>query len=140
MKRPPFHRLGDGRTARGTDGSANLPHGRPHLFRTLVSALVAATALLAVAAATAQAKTIDCKGLVKPGGITIRVTATNMTCKAAQPLYRRVTTRESLDGPFRYRGNRWIGRTADRTGKIHYWTTLTGRRMRMTVYTRIGVS
>jgi hypothetical protein len=113
----------------------------PHLFRIVASALVAATVLLAVATAIAQAKTTECKGLVKPGGATVRVTATNMTCKAAQPLYRRVTTRESLDGPFRYRGSRWIGRTADpRTGKIHYWTTLTGRRMRMTVYTRFGVS
>ncbi len=109
--------------------------------------LIAALAALAagttgaVAAPTAEAKTIDCPGLVTPGGITVRVTVSKMTCKAAKPLYRRVTSRESLDGPFRFGGHRWLGHTADpMVGKVHYWETTGGPRMRMTVYTRIGVS
>ncbi len=95
----------------------------------------------AFAAGTAQAKTIDCRGLAMPGGITVRVTVSNMTCKAAKPLYRHVTSHESLDGPFRFGGHRWLGHTADpMTGKVHYWETTSGHRMRMTVYTRVGVS
>jgi hypothetical protein len=104
----------------------------------LATALVAAIAALAVASATAQARTIECRGLVTPRGITVRVTATSMTCRAAKPLYRRVTSRESLDGPFRFRGRRWLGHTV--TGKIHYWQTFGRPGMRLTVYTRIGVS
>lgn len=92
-------------------------------------------------AGTAQAKTIGCPSLVTRGGITVRVTVSHMTCRVAKPLYRRVTTRESLDGPFRFDGRRWLGHTADRSGKVHYWQTTGGRpRMRMTVYTRFGVS
>ena len=107
----------------------------------ILLALVMTFATLAIVSATAQAKTTECRGLVTPGGITVRVTATNMTCRAAKPLYRRVTSRESLDGPFRFRGRRWLGHTADpHTGRIHYWQTLGGPRMRLTVYTRIGVS
>ena len=95
----------------------------------------------ALAQPTAKARTIDCPGLVSRDGITVRVTVSRMTCKAAKPLYRRVTSRESLDGPFRFHGRRWLGHTADpMTGKIHYWQTTSGPRMRMTVYTRIGVS
>jgi hypothetical protein len=103
-------------------------------------AAVAAIALAALAAGTAQAETIACSGLTTPGGITVRVTVSNMTCKAAKPLYRHVTSRESLDRPFRFEGRRWLGHTADRSGKVHYWETTTRPRMRMTVYTRIGVS
>jgi hypothetical protein len=110
-------------------------------LRAIASTLVVAFAMLAIVSATAKAKTIECRGLVTPGAITVRVTATNMTCRAAKPLYRRVTSRESLDGPFRFRGRRWLGHTADPpTARIHYWQTLGGPRMRLTVYTRIGVS
>lgn len=106
-----------------------------------VIAAVAAIAVGALAAGTSQARTIGCPGLVTPGAITVRVTVSHMTCRAAKPLYRRVTSRESLDGPFRFHGHRWLGHTADpKTGKVHYWQTTSGPRMRMTVYTRIGVS
>ena len=112
-------------------------------IRLATSGLTAAVAMIAVgafAAGTAQAKTIDCRGLVTPGAITVRVTVSGMTCKAAKPLYRRVTSRESLDGPFRFQGHRWLGHTGDKTGKVHYWQTTSGPRMRLTVYTRVGVS
>jgi hypothetical protein len=117
----------------------------PGIRRATLGLIAALAALavgttVAVAAPTAQAKTIDCPGLVTPGGITVRVTASNMTCKAAKPLYQRVTSRDSLAGPFRFNGRRWLGHTADMTGKVHYWETTSGPRMRMTVYTRIGVS
>lgn len=106
-----------------------------------VIAAVMMLALGASAAATAQAKTVDCPGLVKPGGITVRVTVSNMTCKAAKPLYQHVISHESLGGPFRFHGRRWLGHTADpMTGKVHYWQTTSRPRMRMTVYTRVGVS
>jgi hypothetical protein len=94
----------------------------------------------AFAAATAQAKTVDCPGLVTTGGITVRVTVSHMTCRAAKPLYRHVISHESLGGPFRFRGHRWLGHTVGLTGKVHYWQTTGGSRMRMTVYTRVGVS
>lgn len=103
-------------------------------------ATLAAGTTVALAAPTVQTKTIDCPGLVAPGGITARVTVSNMTCKAARPLYRHVISHEALAGPFRFHGHRWLGHTADKSGKVHYWETTSGPRMRMTVYTRMGVS
>ena len=102
--------------------------------------LIAAIVVVAFAAGTAQAKTINCPRLAGSGGITLRVTVSDMSCKAAKPLYHRVTSRESLDGPFRFQGHRWLGHTADKAGKVHYWQTTGKPVMRMTVYTRIGVS